>query len=392
MINHFSMGMVVPVLNLILLDRGATLQTLPLLYLIMSITTLVFELPSGICADMFGRKRVFLLSCLFNLVAFSWLSIRQESLPALIGIIILYGLGRAFASGSIDALIIDRAVSMHGKGHLPTITSRLAILEGAGLSLGSISGGFLAQISTSYSLILLLRVIATLTVMALGQRFLSEGFITRKSNPSILDTIRQGRQALQANHRFAFILSGGFFIGLILASIETYWQPAFMQISTFETRKWILGMITFSGFLAVTFGNIMSRKILDRYPSNHMMVYLSSRAVLAAFVMFLAFQNMRSGFVLGYAGIYLFLGISNISESTLVNQSVPDPMRASALSFYSFMTQIGLMVSAIISSIAIQRLGFSGIWMVMASLLGGSIAFMSLSCLSLKSFVKRFTF
>jgi hypothetical protein len=42
-ISHFSLGLVLPVLNLIFLDRGATLQTLPLLYMIMAITVLCLE-------------------------------------------------------------------------------------------------------------------------------------------------------------------------------------------------------------------------------------------------------------------------------------------------------------------------------------------------------------
>ncbi len=67
-INYASLGIILPVLNLILLKKGADLKTLPLLIACYSATVLCFELPSGICADLYGRKTVFLISG--NLPAF----------------------------------------------------------------------------------------------------------------------------------------------------------------------------------------------------------------------------------------------------------------------------------------------------------------------------------
>ena len=51
-LNYASLGILLPVLNLILLKRGADLKTLPLLIASYSAAVLCFELPSGICADL----------------------------------------------------------------------------------------------------------------------------------------------------------------------------------------------------------------------------------------------------------------------------------------------------------------------------------------------------
>jgi len=96
-INSFSMGILIPVFNLALLERGSSLQTLPLLLAIYSTTVLCLELPSGICADIYGRKSVFLLSCGFQLISFSIL-IAANNMLWLIFALIFYGLGRAFSS------------------------------------------------------------------------------------------------------------------------------------------------------------------------------------------------------------------------------------------------------------------------------------------------------
>ncbi len=179
-INHLSLGLVIPVLNLILLDHGATLQTLPLLYMIMAAVVLCIELPSGICADLLGRKKTFLISCILNFTSFFLLLLINKSLTMLILIIILYGLGRAFASGSIDALVIDQALNRCGNDYLPKITSRLAVIEGIALSLGSIAGGMLVQVSNTFNLNLLCRSVSILFVMILCQLYIKEPEILKK--------------------------------------------------------------------------------------------------------------------------------------------------------------------------------------------------------------------
>ncbi len=372
-INHFSLGLVVPVLNLILLDCGATLQTLPLLYMVMAVTVLCFELPSGICADLLGRKNVFLISCILNFLSFFALIFVKQSLPLLILIIILYGIGRALSSGSIDALIIDQTIDRQGNEFLPKITSRLSIIEGAGLSLGSITGGVLAQLSSDRVYNLLGRIILILAIIVLCQLFIKEDDITKEEHNSLKYHVKQGLKAVLINYKFALVVAGGFFVGLFLSVIETYWQPAFVGITNDQNREWLLGIIPFFGFLAATVGNIFSQKLLDKYKANHMGIYLISRGILAISLLVFALQKNSISFIAGYSGVYLMLGISNTSESTIINLYTPNHMRASILSLFSLITQIGLMCASLISSIAINRLHFSGVWIIMASLFGGYI-------------------
>lgn len=374
-IYHFSLGLVVPVLNLILLDCGATLQTLPLLYMVIAVTVLCFELPSGICADLLGRKKVFLISCILNFLSFFILIFVKQNLPLLILIIVLYGIGRAFSSGSIDALIIDQTLDRNGNEYLPKITSRLSIIEGTGLSLGSIAGGVLAQLSADRVYNLLGRSVLILAVMVLCQLFIGEDEVSKKEHKSLKYHVQQGAKAVLTNYKFAFVVAGGFFAGLFLSAIETYWQPAFVDITSNQNREWLLGMIPFFGFLAVTAGNLFSQRLMDKHKANQMGIYLISRGILAILLIVFALQKNSISFVAGYAGIYLMLGISNISESTIINLYTPNHMRASILSLFSFVTQIGLMCASLISSIAINRLHFSGVWIIMASLLGAYIIF-----------------
>ncbi|MEG1777596.1 MAG: MFS transporter, partial [Angelakisella sp.] len=56
-IYHFGSGIMQPVMALMLIAHGCTLQTLPLALAAYGIVALCLELPSGVYADRNGRKR-----------------------------------------------------------------------------------------------------------------------------------------------------------------------------------------------------------------------------------------------------------------------------------------------------------------------------------------------
>lgn len=369
-LNHFSAGLLAPVLNLMLLDRGASYQTLPLLYMVMATVILLFEIPSGICADMIGRKRVFILSGLFNTISFILLFLAKESIILLFLSIALYGIGRAFASGSIDALIIDQAVVKYGNQGLPKITARLSILEAVGLSMGSICGGFLAHLGEGYSANLIIRTASIILVMGLAALFIEEGSHFSENRKPFKEHIREGIKIVLSSRVFAIAIAGGFTVGLVLSSIETYWQPAFIQVSGSEESNWMLGIIMFLGFSAVSGGNFLAQRILAEHNKTNSRIHILSRGLLGVSLVLFALQTSKVGYISLYTIFYLILGLGNIVELTIINSLTPSSIRASILSLYSFAIQIGLIVSSLISSLTVQLVGFAGVWVIMSIITG----------------------
>lgn len=369
-LNHFSVGLLAPVLNLMLLDRGASYQTLPLLYMVMASVILLFEIPSGICADLIGRKRVFLLSGFFNTISFILLFLAKDSIILLFLSIALYGIGRAFASGSIDALIIDQAVVENGNKDLPKITARLSILEAVGLSLGSICGGFLTNLGEGYSINLIIRTVSIILVMGLVQLFIEEVPHADENRKPFKEHIREGIKVVLSSKAFAIAISGGFTVGLALSSVETYWQPAFIQVSGSEESNWMLGIILFLGFAAVSGGNFLAQRVLGGQSKTNFRIHILSRGLLGASLVLFALQTSKAGYILLYIVLYLSLGLGNIAELTIINSLTPSNIRASILSLYSFVIQIGLIASSLISSLTVRWIGFTGVWIIMAIITG----------------------
>ncbi len=371
-INNFSLGIIAPVLNLILLERGADLKTLPLIMALYSVTVLCFELPSGICADLYGRKTVFLLSCGFQVLSLALLLLANNMI-CLIFAIIFNGVSRSFSSGSLDALIIDQAVTNHGEECLPKITSRLAILDQIGLAAGGIAGGIIAYISSTNLTNIVLRIGFTVVVFVLCLLFITEvqRYQHLEERIPLSEHLQNGKKVLFSVPIFKFIFMGVFFIGFFIMTIETYWQSAFLGVTTLANSTWILGIITFIGYMAAASGNTISLRLLQKFRTHHWRVYIISQFILCLCIVILALQRNSFGFILGYAGIYMLLGLGNVATSSLLNQYTPSQIRASVLSLSSFLLQVGAMCASIFSSIMVSRLEIGGVWLVAGILIGG---------------------
>ena len=114
-LQNLSRGIFMPVTSL-LLSLPGTRSDIAWLMGLYSFTVICMEFPSGAFCDLFGRKRTFLLSCLFSVLSLLLFLL----FPTVLGCaaaLILHGLEKAFASGSLEALCMEQVFPP--KGNLP---------------------------------------------------------------------------------------------------------------------------------------------------------------------------------------------------------------------------------------------------------------------------------
>ena len=95
----------------ILASRGFSLVEIGLAETCYHIASLLTEIPSGALADVYGRKRMLMVSTLIHIAA-SVVMILSNSLPLVCISIALYAVCDSFASGSGDALAYDSMKSV----------------------------------------------------------------------------------------------------------------------------------------------------------------------------------------------------------------------------------------------------------------------------------------
>lgn len=363
-LRFFATGTIIPVLSLMLLSRGATIETISLVIGLYSVTVIAAEFPSGVFADLYGRKNAFLLSCALSLVSYCVFLFSRSTIILLIGMV-TNGLSRAFASGSIEALMIDQATEQHVP--LERVTARLSILESAGFAAGALAGGLLAEIGTRYSANILANLITAALLMLLAVLFLQEAPREKKQSepPSHIQLFRaQVKDSLSfARQRgvIRILLIFCVLMGFALNAVEIYWQPA---LSSFQTANWIFGVVSFGGFAFVMLGSWLSEKLIRRHPKAGIWLLLLLKAPLGIGLILFSFTGSAYSIVGIYFVLYLFIGGSGVVESTLLNQLTPGSHRASILSLFSLVLQLGGVIASVGGFLVSTYARYQNMWLL----------------------------
>ncbi len=108
----------------------------------------LFEVPTGIVADTWGRRTSYLLGCVTLAVStLLYLYMWQIHGPfwGWAASSVLLGLGFTFFSGALEAWLVDALHATHFKGSIDGVFAKGQMVGGAAMLTGSIAGGVIAQ-------------------------------------------------------------------------------------------------------------------------------------------------------------------------------------------------------------------------------------------------------
>jgi MFS family permease len=357
----------IPAMGLLVTSKGFSLFHLGLAILIYSATVLVFEVPSGIFCDAKGRKFSYQAGLFFSLLGS--LCILAMSLKLLLVGFCLTGLGRAFSSGSLDALIIED--HLRGKGELQQILVAMEICSSVSLAVGSFAGGYLLSLGREglhlSDFLLFSRMVILFVDMVLV------GLLVRKDQRVTERNVSLRTQALallsqvKGTRFFSYLLFFTAIQGVLLSSLESYWQPFMKNLLSDEGQVWLLGLVGGMVFLVSITGSLLGNSLLKRIQAK----YLFLIAILLAFAseLFLAFSTGVFSFCLGYTLVYIHLGIVSVVGGFLLNQSIASSVRSSSLSLNSLFLQGGGLLASLIA-LPVLKSGSIKLYWILVSLLG----------------------
>jgi MFS family permease len=163
-------------LVLFFLEKGLSFLAIGTLYAVREITVNIFEIPSGVIADTFGRRRIMILAFIFYIISFI-IFYFSSTYSGLMLAMITFSLGEAFRSGNHKAMIFQyltikgwESQKVHYYGHTRSWSQM-------GSALSALSGAAILFISGSYAYIFLFSVIPyvlDLLLVASYPRFFDE--------------------------------------------------------------------------------------------------------------------------------------------------------------------------------------------------------------------------
>ncbi len=372
-LSYFSLGLLIPVLSLMLMDKGVSLGGLALAMGVYSLTAVLLELPSGIAADMLGRKRTFLLSLLVSCAAFV-LPLFVSGTAWIFVVMVLAGAGRAMSSGTVEALFVSRHNAAYGMDSLPKAMRALALTESAGAATGALLGGFLPNIRAAllpamgtYDLNLALRVALGLLLLVLTVIWIPSDNREGQAHVRLREHLRESVRTVRVSHALKWVLLATVGLGVALSALEAYWQPHFLGLLGGEDRAGLLGLLSTLYFGAVTAGNLLSERLLSKHRVGEKVMYLAGRAAMIACMAGVALAASPALFMALYCPMYFCLGASNISEGSLLHREVPDESRASLLSTQSLSLQSGSIAVAIGGGAIVVGSSIQTLWLIAAA-------------------------
>ena len=374
-LSNFSLGLFVPVLSLFLLSHGCDLQSLAIVIGIYSATVIFAEVPSGMFADVRGRRNAYYLSCALTVAGFIIMYFAR-GIPLLIPGIILFGMGRAFASGSLDSLIIEDCLRRNGDAELSKATGSNLVYQCAGIAAGALAGGFIPN-TNGYLLHVIARLAVLLAVCILCAAFLREAPSDRKTlREQVSVTVAQ----LNKQRALLIVLLCIFGGGAALFVLETYWQPL---LTTFipARQQYLLGIVCAGGYGANMLGSFIAGRVKMERPKSRWRYYLLFIASIGVALALLAIQTAAVGFIACYLLIYIVLGFANVPEQTLLNSLAGNEMRASLLSVASLSMQMAGVVSSALCALLVLPIGMQGVMLAMG---GFSMAVVAAAAILLK--------
>lgn len=334
-LNSAAMGLLAPLTTLLLLEKeGVSLAAVPLILGLHSAVVVALEVPSGMAADRWGRKRCFLLSLMLQLPALVLLAMGQ-GVAAAMAAMAFQGLARAFSSGSLDALVVEEFLLKNGAGALPKCTARISALTSVGVAAGCLAGGGVYALADRLWTAIALKVAVVLVLLALGAG-LAEHPVERaegEPNPAAqLVAILRGKRLVRALVAWPVVFAPALF------AVEVFYQPRFEQLLNSSAAGWALGILSAGAFYASAAGAVLAPRLMRRPTLGKL---LGVSALVGAGLMALSAAGTPVLFVAFYFLFYVINGSTDYLTSTLMNEAAPPSQRATLLSAGSLTLQLG---------------------------------------------------
>ena len=364
-VSFLALGVSLPAMSLIITSKGFSLSYLGLVLFIYSIVVMFFELPSGVFADAKGRKFSFALGQIFSLIG-TMILFSQNIVLLCLGFAFC-GLGRAYGSGSLDALFIEKGRSSGET--LENLVFSLDVVSALGLCLGSLLGGVLLKIGVNGAALThpmlitraaLLCLTLIMTVFVIKENSMDE--VHAKSVSAQLGLLKK---ALQDTPFIGYFSLSVIVQGMLLASLESYWQPYLKTLLVDDSLLWILGMVSAFMFAASLTGSFFGKLLLRH--CRAVVLYCLLFVLVFVLQLFLTLTFSRQSFIALFCLVYLLIGMLSVVGMYVMNVVAKDEVRTSLLSLSSFCIQSG---GVFINLLATLLLGYGGIilfWRVCAA-------------------------
>ncbi len=344
--NTLAASLIWGINTLFLLNAGLSIFEAFLANAFYTLGMVVFEIPTGIVADSWGRRTSYLLGTVtLSTSTILYYVLWQMHSPFWMwaAASMLLGLGYTFFSGAVEAWLIDALHSAKFKGKVEAVFGKAQIVGGAAMLIGTLGGGLIAQFTTlgvpylvRGGILLLLFAVAWLTLHDIG-------FIPER-NERVVKAMRTLLHSSIDNGLRVAPVRWLMLSAVLISSVGFYafyaLQPYLLQLFGDSTAYWVAGLAATLVSVAQISGGLLAGRIASLFSKRTTALLLMTVTSSVVLVLLFVSHNFMISLALVFAWGLLFAAVMPIRQ-TYMNGMIPSKQRATVLSFDSVMSNLG---------------------------------------------------
>jgi MFS family permease len=306
----------------------------------------LFEVPTGVVADTWGRRASYLLGALTLSVTtvLYWLAWQMQApFWAWAVTSILLGLGFTFFSGATEAWLVDALAATGFKGTLESVFSKAQVVGGAAMLSGSVAGGLVAQ-WTDLGVPFILRALVLVATFVVAYVYMKDwGFTPKRSRHPLTEMRRVLRSSLEhglGNPPVRWVMLSELFLAGVGIYAFYAMQPYLLELYGNEQAYSIAGLTAAIIAGAQIAGGMAApriRRLFRRRTSALLASVLASSVLLALLGLTTSFW-VAIGLLIVWG---LIFAAAEPIRQAYMNGLIPSEQRATVLSFDNMLGSSG---------------------------------------------------
>lgn len=322
-----------PVMALFYIASEVTLFEFSIIMSVFSLVILLFEIPSGVFADLAGKKLSMMIGVFCFIIEVFILAFFNGFEMFLIAKIIS-GVGVGFVSGASSAILFDTLKRLGRESEHKIISGKQFMYSNISMAFVFIIGGYLFSIDPKLTAIVSLpfMILQFILLFFLVEPYKSKNKTTFKNS---LIHLKEGLSYFYSHKyvkflvAFAFIVSA--FSNILLTMSSVYYEKILISVS-------LIGTFAFFGSLITAYANKSASKIEDKIGEKNCLNLIIVGFIVSLFLMVFLFPYF------GIISFYLFLfmfGFYGVILNHYMNLHIESSHRATMLSIKSMFVNLG---------------------------------------------------
>ncbi len=346
-------------------DSGLSLGEIGIIEAILHLSIVLFELPTGMIADLYGRKISIFIGSVLS-IGYAGFMLISDSLTLFGLAFVSLGVGLTFHSGAQQALAYDTLREVNREKDYTKVFGNMTALALLSLSFAKLAGGLMAEVSWEwvYGGMIVMQVLALIPVLLLHEPEREMRVVERKG---VLQTWRDqfvsGITVWKQNPLVRVPIVLFIAVSTVLVILTFYGQEYFTRLGY---SSFVIGVIfTVDGLLGVVMAKLAYR--LEQKWAFFSIVKYGYVFYLLFFILFIV--SPRLGIVLSFLALAQLVTLFEPVFSNFIQNMLSSDVRSTFFSLISLVESFVIMVGFPAFGYAIEHIGFENGFLVLLLLL-----------------------